>query len=112
MEKKIYFIDFESCCVEDDKIHGDLGWESGISDTRCESIEEAKNSIRLGWEIEGEYYEDGSFPIYSVFEGLYDLFDEEWYVPAPHNREYVYRIACCSQSEGARLGIDANEFIG
>lgn len=110
--EKMYFIDFDSYCYEDGKIHGDLGWESDIEFTQCGSIGEAKTSIRMGWEVEREDYEDGNFPIYSIFEGVWDCFDEEWYVPGPSYRNYIYRIACCSQSEGARLGIDANEYIG
>lgn len=108
--EKMYFIDFDSYCYEDGKIHGDLGWESDIEFTQCGSIGEAITSIRMGFEMERDYCLKDSISIYSIFEGIY--FDGHWDVPRACDREYVYRIACCSEDEGKRLGIDANEYIG
>lgn len=109
MEKR-YFIDFDSYCYEDGKIHGDLGWESDIEFTQCGSIGEAITSIRMGFEMERDCCLNDFIPIYSIFEGIY--LDGYWDVPHACDREYIYTIACCSQSEGARLGIDADEYIG
>lgn len=107
--EKMYFIDFESYCYEDGKIHGDLGWESEIENTMVEDVRLAKTFIKIWWDEDGHYY-DGCIPILRVFEGIY--FDGYWDVPRACDREYIYTIACCSKDEGKRLGIDANEYIG
>lgn len=107
--KKMYFIDFVSYCLEDGKIYGDLGWESDIEDTGVEDVRLAKTFIEIWWQEAGHYYDD-CIPILHVFEGIY--FDGEWDVPRSCDREYLYTIACCSEEEGKRLCIDANEYIG
>ena len=76
--EKCYFIDFDSYCYEDGKIHGDLGWESEIGNTMVEDVRLAKTFIEIWWQEESHYYED-CIPILRVFEGIY--FDGEWDVP-------------------------------
>lgn len=107
--EKMYFIDFDSYCYEDGKIYGDLDWECDLETTGVEDVRLAKTFIEIWWQESGHYYDD-CIPILSVFEGIY--FDGYWDVPRACDREYVYRIACCSEEEGKRLGIDVDEYIG
>lgn len=116
-----YFVDCDWFHLEDEMWHGDLGYEAGIDDMYCDTLDEVKSAIKYDLEVMRELGElnDNEIIRFSAVKGVYDFECECWRCPSLFNREnhdmdrenrVVYRYLNATKGVAEKYGIIADEY--
>lgn len=107
---KKYFIDMEHYSVDDNQIYGDMGFTfCDMPESRCDTLEEAKESVKFGIDENLAYYldneNDEDNDIFIIYEytfdtDKFDILDGEVYDDYEINSDAIVDIkkvyAMCS----------------
>ena len=115
------FIDCDWFHTEDKMWHGDLGYEAGIDDMYCDTLDEVKSCIKYDLEAMREYGElnDNEIIMFSAVKGIWDFDCECWKCPCITNLDnrdkdrekmIVYRYFNATKEFADKYGIVADEY--
>lgn len=110
-----YFVDCDWFHLEDEMWHGDLGYEVGIDDFYCYTLDEVKSAIKYDLEAMRELGElnDKEVIRFSAVKGVYDFEIESWrcpYISEDRESYVVYRYFNATKELADKYGIVADEY--
>lgn len=109
---KKYFIDMEHYSVNDNQIYGDMGFTfCDMPESRCDTLEEAKESVKLGIKENLAYYLDNEDnDIFIIYEYTFDTDKFETYNNGEVDEDYeIYSDAIVNKKKVYAMCSPINE---